>query len=149
MAFRGKRKANDKYLRLTGLWPSKNNDSLWTGRMKPDQLEELIKRVEEALDADAPIVFGLWANDKKESRKDPEFSLQCFVGDTEELPRSSRSSRHSNTSSRRSSRDNDKETEETEEEEVEESNEEPEEEEAETPKRRGKKAVIKKRSSSW
>jgi len=90
MAFRSKqRKGNgsDKYFRLTGLWPSKSNDLLHTGRVKVDQLEDLIKRCEEALEADAPMVFSLWENDKKKSRKDPVFSLQCFVGDSEEKPR--------------------------------------------------------------
>lgn len=86
---------NEKYLRLTGLWASKTNDALFTGRAKTEQIEALIKQCEEALDADAPLVFSLWENDKKKSRKDPEFSIQSFVGDAEEKPRSSRSSRNS------------------------------------------------------
>jgi hypothetical protein len=106
MAFRGKRGkgGNDKYLRLTGLWQSKANDALWTGRLKSEQVEDLLKKVEEATEAGAPIVFSLWENDKKESKRDPEFSLQCFVGDAEDEPRSRRSSRSSG-SSRRDERD--------------------------------------------
>ena len=92
MARRG---GNDKYLRLTGLWGSKSNEMLFTGRAKAEQIEALLKQCEEALDADAPLVFSLWENDKKKSHKDPEFSIQSFVGDAEEKPRSSRSSRSS------------------------------------------------------
>lgn len=89
-------KDNDgKYLRLTGLWASKSNSALFTGRAAAEQIEELLKRCEEALDADAPLVFSLWENDKKKSKRDPEFSLQAFVGDSEEKPKSSRSSRSS------------------------------------------------------
>ncbi len=80
---------NDKYLRLTGLWPSKK-DGMFSGKLRPEDVEKLMAKVEEAAENEAPIVFTLWENDKKESRKDPEFSLQCFVGDADEQPRSSR-----------------------------------------------------------
>lgn len=134
MAFRSKSKksGNDKYLRLTGMWQSKNNDALWTGRLKEEQIEALNDKVAEALDAGAPLCFSLWENDKKESKRDPEFSLQCFVGDSEEKPRSSRrSNRDDRDDTRRKSRDEDEE---------EENNEEPEEnsdEEEETPRKKG------------
>lgn len=136
---------DDKYLRLTGLWPSKHNDSLFTGRLKAEQVADLLAKVEEASEAEAPIVFSLWVNDKKESRKDPEFSLQCFVGDSEDSPRSSRSSKKS------SRRDEEEEGEDNEEEE--EQGEE-EEEEEERPRRGAKKASktskrTSKKSSSW
>jgi hypothetical protein len=86
----GRSEKNDKYLRLTGLWPSKSNDSLFTGRVKADDVEAILEKFQEALDSEAPIVFSLWVNDKKKQRSDPEFSLQCFVGDSEEKPRSRR-----------------------------------------------------------
>ena len=105
MAFKKRGGGNGKYLRLTGLWQSKNNDALWTGRLKPEQVEDLLKKVEEANEAEAPIVFSLWENKDREGKRDPEFSLQCFVGDKEEEGGSSRSSRRSSGSSR-SSRDN-------------------------------------------
>ena len=157
MARRGnKGGGNDKYLRLTGLWPSKSNDALFTGRVKPDGIEDLLKRCEEALDQDSPLVFSLWENDKKESRKDPEFSLQCFVGDSEEKPRSSRSSRSSRDEEPRgrSKRDRDEEPEDKEEEAEEEPAEEPEEKEERSsrkssrtkPAKTGKKSS---RSDSW
>lgn len=108
MAFKKRGGGNDKYLRLTGLWQSKNNDALWTGRLKQEQVEDLLKKVEEANEAEAPIVFSLWENKDREGKRDPEFSLQCFVGDKEEEGGSSRSSRSSRKSSgsSRSSRDN-------------------------------------------
>ncbi len=111
MGFRDRKRSssnkNDKYLRLTGLWQSKNNDLLWSGRLKTEQIEALLKKVEEAMDQDAPLIFGLWENDKKESKKDPEFTLQCFVGDSEESPRSSRGSSSSSSSRRDRDRDRD------------------------------------------
>lgn len=109
---------SDKYLRLTGLWPAKGSKSLFTGRCKAEQIESLIERCEEALKNDAPLLFSLWDNiDKKRNRKDPDFNLQCFVGDSEEKPRErGRGSRdddddddddENDRGSRRSSRDND------------------------------------------
>ena len=91
---RSTRKAsNDKYLSLTGLWPSKSNESLWTGRIKVEEIEAVIERFQEALDADAPVVVSLWENGKKSGRKDPDFRVQIFVGDSEEKPKSRRSTR--------------------------------------------------------
>lgn len=96
-----------KYLRLTGLWPAQGNSTLFTGRCKTEQVEDLIKRCEEALENDAPLLFSLWDNiDKKRNRKDPDFNLQCFVGDSEEKPRErGRGSRDNDRGSRRSSQD--------------------------------------------
>lgn len=142
---------SDKYLRLTGLWPSKSNDDLFTGRVKADDVEKIIERFQEALDAAAPMVFSLWVNNEKESRKDPEFSLQCFVGDAEESPRSRRDSGRDSGSrfKNRSARD-----EEPEEEPAEEEEEQPEEEEEqdEKPTRKGKapvKPAGKKKKADW
>ena len=157
MARRG---GNDKYLRLTGLWGSKSNDMLFTGRAKTEQIEALLKQCEEALDADAPLVFSLWENDKKRSHKDPEFSIQSFVGDAEEKPRSSRSSRSSRDEEPRErgrdrKRDNDDNDEKDDnEEDAPEEQDAPEEEPEEKPRRRtsGKKeepAPTKKKRADW
>jgi hypothetical protein len=140
MARRGK--DNDgKYLRLTGLWPSKNNDSLFTGRLRPEDLEKLGEKLDEAIEAEAPLVFSLWENKEKESRKDPEFSLQCFVGEADDKPSSRRgkSSRDEEPERGRGRKGKD---------------EEPEEEEEETTTRRGKKETGstrrgKKDSKGW
>lgn len=150
MAFK-KRGGNDKYLRLTGLWPSKSNDKLFTGKLKQEQIEDLLNKIDEAKDNDAPLMFSLWENDKKQSRKDPEFSLQCFVGDSEESPRSRRNS----GSSRRDEREEEEEAprkkrkpvdEEPEEEQAEEPEEAEEEEEVEEEKPRKKGASTRKSS---
>lgn len=160
MARRG---GNDKYLRLTGLWGSKTNDMLFTGRAKAEQIEALIKQCEEALDVDAPLVFSLWENDKKKSHKDPEFSIQSFVGDAEEKPRSYRSSRSSRSSrdeeprerGRDRKRDNDGDKDEKDnEEDAPEEQDAPEDEPEEKPRRRtsGKKeepAPTKKKRADW
>ena len=156
---------NDKYLRLTGLWGSKSNDMLFTGRAKTEQIEALLKQCEEALDADAPLVFSLWENDKKKSHKDPEFSIQSFVGDAEEKPRSYRSSRSSRSSrdeeprerGRDRKRDNDDDNDKDEKDNEEDAPEEqdaPEDEPEEKPRRRtsGKKeepAPTKKKRADW
>ena len=154
---------NDKYLRLTGLWGSKSNDMLFTGRAKTEQIEALLKQCEEALDADAPLVFSLWENDKKKSHKDPEFSIQSFVGDAEEKPRSYRSSRSSRSSrdeeprerGRDRKRDNDGDKDEKDnEEDAPEEQDAPEDEPEEKPRRRtsGKKeepAPTKKKRADW
>ena len=154
MARRGK--DNDgKYLRLTGLWESKTNSALFTGRAAAEQIEELLKRCEEALDADAPLVFSLWENDKKKSKRDPEFSLQAFVGDAEEKPRSSRSSRSSRDDKeedREESRDRKRQSSRDEEPE-DEPEDAPEDEPEEKPRRRTasskKEEPAKKKRASW
>lgn len=129
---------NDKYLRLTGLWTSKSNKDLFTGRVKAEDVEALVEKFQEALDKEAPIVFSLWDNnDKKRDRKDPDFNLQCFVGDSEEKPRSRRDSRDDEPRRKSSKRD---EPEEEEEEEEAPEEEEAEEEEDEKPSK-GKKSA--------
>lgn len=147
---------DDKYLRLTGLWKSKNNDGLFTGRAKTEQLEALLKQCEEALDADAPLVFSLWKNTEKRSRKDPEFSIQSFVGDAEEKPRSSRSNRNYKEEDREESRDRkrrpsrDDDEEEQDDEPVDDEEQDEDEPEEKPRKRTGKvKDEPKKKRASW
>jgi hypothetical protein len=157
MAFRSKKRSggNDKYLRLTGLWQSKGNSELWTGKAKVEQIEDLIKRAEEALENESPLIFGLWENTKKESKRDPEFSLQCFVGDPEEKPRSSRGRDRDEErgSSRRSSRDKDEENDDKDDnqddqgEENEDNKDEPDEKEERSSKRSSSKGKSSKRES--
>lgn len=145
MAFKKKSKGNDKYLRLTGLWPSKNTNGLWTGRFRAEDMEKLLNKAQEALDSEAPLVFSLWENGEKESRKDPEFTLQCFVGDAEEQPRS----RSKYGSKEKSTRDEEEEEENEDEEEQEEEADEEEEEEDEAPKKKATKKPASKRREKW
>lgn len=99
-------RGSDKYIRLTGMWPSKSNKSLFTGRLKPDQIEQLLDAAEEAMKNDAPLIFSMWDNaDKKRNRKDPDFNLQVFVGDSEEKPRERGRGRERDEEPRRRGRD--------------------------------------------
>lgn len=136
---RFKKGGNDKYLRLTGLWQSKGNEDLMTGRVKPEDVEALLKRCEDAIEAEAPLVFSLWNNTKKESPRDPECTLQCFVGEAEEYPKKSYGSKK---------RREEPEEEEEEEEKPRRKKAAEEEEEEEAPRKPGKKST-KKASDDW
>jgi hypothetical protein len=128
MSFRNRsreKQDNDgKYLRLTGLWPSKNKDTLWTGKIRSQDIGALLEKCEEADKDGSDIVVFLWENTKKSGRKDPDFTVQISVSEDQEKGGRSRPSR---------GRDDRDEPEETEEEEKEQ-DEEPEE------KPRGRKA---------
>lgn len=80
----GRRKENDgKYCRLTGLWPSKKNDSLWTGKLRAQDIEKVQEKLDEADKAGADVVVFLWENKEGKSRKDPEFTVQIAVSEDE------------------------------------------------------------------
>ena len=145
MAFkkRFKKGSDSKYIRLTGLWQSKGNEDLYTGKAKEEQIEKLLKAAEEALESGAPLVFSLWVNNEKESRKDPEFSLQTFIGDAEEKPRE----RGGNRGFKRKTREDNEEEDDNNEED---SNEEDSEEEGEKPRSKSSKtSKTSKRNSGW
>ena len=76
------RENDGKYVRLTGLWPSKK-DGLFSGKLRPEDLEKLLDKVEEAAKNDAALVFLLWENTDKRGRKDPDFTLQVTVSEDE------------------------------------------------------------------
>jgi len=80
---------DNKFLRLTGLWPSKR-DGLFSGKLRAQDVEKLQEKIEEADGKD--LVFFLWENEK-ESRKDPEFTLQVAVSDSDGGSRRSRRDR--------------------------------------------------------
>ena len=135
---------DDKYLKLTGMWKSKNNEDLYTGRVKDEYLEQLQAKIEEAIENDSPIVFSIWKNRDKESRRDPDLSLQCFVGDSEEKPRSRRDRDEEEETPRK------KKVVKEEEDEAEESEETEEEvDEEEKPKKSSKKVVKKSSKADW
>lgn len=149
MAFKRKgfKKGNteSKYIRLTGLWQSKGNEDLYTGKAKEEQIEKLLKAANEALESGAPLVFSLWVNNEKESRKDPEFSLQTFVGDVEEKPRE-------RGGFKRKNREEEEEEENNEEESSEENNKDEEAEDDDKPRGKSSKtssSKTSKRSSGW
>ena len=74
------RENGGKYVRLTGLWPSKK-DGLFSGKLRPEDIEKLQDKVEEAAKNDAALVFLLWENTDKRGRKDPDFTLQVTVSE--------------------------------------------------------------------
>ena len=99
-----------KYVRLTGLWPSKK-DGLFSGKLRPEDIEKLQDKVEEAAKNDAALVFLLWENTDKRGRKDPDFTLQVTV--SEDDGGGSRRGRSSGGYDRgRNNRDDDREPEE-------------------------------------
>lgn len=137
MARRGK---NDgKFLRLTGLWPSKKRDGLWSGKLRNQDIENLLKKVKEADSEGADVIFFLWENEKQ-SKKDPEFTLQCAVAEEQEGYNKSRRSRDDDDDREdrksRSRRDKD-----------EEDDEEQDEDEEEKPKKSSKKTG--KKDNDW
>ncbi len=76
------RENDGKYVRLTGLWPSKK-DGLFSGKLRPEDIEKLLDKAEEAAKSDAALVFLLWENTDKRGRKDPDFTLQVTVSEDE------------------------------------------------------------------
>ena len=144
-----------KYVRLTGLWPSKK-DGLFSGKLRPEDIEKLQDKVEEAAESDAALVFLLWENTDKRGRKDPDFTLQVTVSEDDggsrrssgrsggrsygrDRERDRDDSRDRDRDSRRRGRDDDDEKEEP--------GDEPEEQEEEDEKPRGKAKVDVGRSS--
>lgn len=124
-----RRGGNDKFLRLTGLWQSKKKDTLFSGKLRNQDIEGLINKLNEALDNDADMVFFLWENEK-EGHKDPDFTLQTAVADSDGggrgRNRRDRDDDRDEDKGRRSKRSRDDEDEEeTEEEEEEEQEEKP------------------------
>lgn len=111
-----RRERDNKFLRLTGLWPNKNNKKLYTGKLRAQDVGKLIDKLEEADGND--IAFFLWENDA-ESRKDPVFTLQCTVSDSGFGGKKKYRDEDEDRSSRRSRRDRDEEEEEEEEQEEE------------------------------
>ena len=113
MSYRGRssgrgRKENDgKYLRLTGLWPSKKNDALWTGKFRNQDLEKLIEKCEQADKAGADLVVFLWENKEKDGQKDPDFTVQVSISEDDGKSRRGGRSSGSGGSSRRDRDDRD------------------------------------------
>jgi len=84
MARRGNRDNDGKYLRLTGLWPSKKNNALWSGKIRNQDIGVLQDKIQEADDSNSDIVVFLWENTDRRGKKDPEFTVQISVSEDEE-----------------------------------------------------------------
>ena len=74
------RENDGKYLRLTGLWPSKK-DGLFSGKLRPEDISKLLEKADEADKDGLPLVFLLWENTDKRGRKDPDFTLQVTIAE--------------------------------------------------------------------
>lgn len=141
-----RRERDDKFLRLTGMWESKRQ-GLFTGKLRPEDIEKLIGKAEEADKAGCPLVFFLWENDKG-SKKDPVFTLQVAVADED----NSRGRSRGSSRGRGRDRDEDDEDEKPRRSKREDPEDEPEEEEEdEKPSRKpaGKKPAGKKKDEDW
>ena len=126
MARRG-RDNDGKYVRLTGLWPSKNKETLWTGKIRNQDLGKLLDKLDEADKDGKDVVVFLWENTDKSGRKDPDFTVQIAISEDQEGGRGSRGGYSSR------GRDNDRDSDREEEEE--EDKEEPEDKEEKPPHR--------------
>ena len=100
------RERDSKYVRLTGMWPTKK-DGLFTGKMRTEDIGKLIEKADEAEKDGQQLVFFLWENDKK-TRKDPEFTLQVAIAEEQEGGRSSGRSSRGRDRGRDDNRDNDR-----------------------------------------
>lgn len=74
------RDREDKYVRLTGLWESKKR-GLFSGKLREQDIEKLVEKIDEAKDAGSDLIFFLWENNDKRGRKDPDYTLQVAVAE--------------------------------------------------------------------
>ena len=78
---RRNRDNDGKYVRLTGLWPSKKNDTLWSGKIRNQDIGAVIDKLDEADKENADVVVFLWENKERNGKKDPEFTVQIAVSE--------------------------------------------------------------------
>ena len=71
---------DSKYVRLTGLWESKKR-GLFSGKLREQDIEKLVEKIDEAKDAGSDLIFFLWENNDKRGRKDPDYTLQVAVAE--------------------------------------------------------------------
>ena len=135
MGRRGNRDNDGKYLRLTGLWPSKKKDTLWTGKIRNQDIGTLQDKIQEADDAGADLVVFLWENTNKKGKRDPEFTVQISVSEDDGNGRGSSSRGRGRDRDRDEERDNDQDKDDTN---TNEDNNEESEEKEEKPSRRSK-----------
>lgn len=84
---RRNRDNDGKYVRLTGLWPSKKNDTLWSGKIRNQDIGAVIDKLDEADKENADVVVFLWENKERNGKKDPEFTVQIAVSEGDDNSR--------------------------------------------------------------
>ena len=74
---RGRGRQDDgKYVRLTGLWENRNKRGMFTGKIRSQDIQKIMRKFEECDDKRADVVVFLWENDNKRGQRDPDFTVQ-------------------------------------------------------------------------
>lgn len=74
---RGRGRQDDgKYVRLTGLWENRNKRGMFTGKIRNQDIQKIMRKLEECDDKRADVVVFLWENNNKRGQKDPDFTVQ-------------------------------------------------------------------------
>ena len=74
---RGRGRQDDgKYVRLTGLWENRNKRGMFTGKIRNQDIQKIMRKFEECDDKRSDVVVFLWENSNKRGQKDPDFTVQ-------------------------------------------------------------------------
>lgn len=74
---RGRGRQDDgKYVRLTGLWENRNKRGMFTGKIRNQDIQKIMRKFEECDDKRSDVVVFLWENNNKRDQKDPDFTVQ-------------------------------------------------------------------------
>lgn len=74
---RGRGRQDDgKYVRLTGLWENRNKRGMFTGKIRNQDIQKIMRKFEECDGKRADVVVFLWENTNKRGQKDPDFTVQ-------------------------------------------------------------------------
>ena len=74
---RGRGRQDDgKYVRLTGLWESRNKRGMFAGKIRNQDIQKIMRKFEECADKRSDVVVFLWENSNKRGQKDPDFTVQ-------------------------------------------------------------------------
>lgn len=66
--------------RLTGMWPSKKNRNMWTGRAKGEDLKKILDKMMDAEKGTGIVAFFMFENTRKRGPKDPDFTIYVDEG---------------------------------------------------------------------
>lgn len=76
----GRGRGNPERTRLTGMWPSKNNRGMWTGRCTGEDLQKVLDKMTEAEKKTNIASFFMFENNRKRGPRDPDFTIYVDVG---------------------------------------------------------------------
>ena len=87
--FKKNKKSETTFVKVTGLFQSRNKKGMYVGTAKPEYLEPLAEKLEQALDTGKGLVFVVWRNKFEDG---PYFNLTVDVArDQENTARSAKS----------------------------------------------------------